>query len=99
MQSTDDILKKLETLKYANEGDIWNKHRCWDNWTEEEKQKMLEIYFLICKKESHLFDLVYSHQGCDSWEDIFRDYDEVLLEEKAEGVDMALDNLKKYKSS
>ena len=54
------------------------------------KKLLLNIYLTICKKENHIFDLIYRYHGCDSWEDIFRDYDERDLREKAEGVEIAI---------
>lgn len=82
-----NILDKLEKM---NKSDY---ERTWKNWSLEEKKKLLDIYFLICKNETHIFDLVYSYQGCDSWEDIFRDYDERYLEEKLTGVEMAINEI------
>ncbi len=67
--------------------------------TIQEKKDILELYYLVCKKESFLLDLVYKYHECDSWEDIFRDYDSTLLEEKAEGVKIAIDNINKYESN
>ena len=37
-----------------------------------------------------LFDLIYKYHGCDSWEDIFRDYDKVYLKDKVIGVEIAI---------
>jgi len=62
----------------------------WDDWTLEEKKKLLEIYYIISKKESSIFDLIYSYHGCDSWEDIFRDYDTTYLEDKTKGVEISI---------
>ena len=33
------------------------------------------------------------HHGCDSWEDMFRDYDEHYIQEKASGVEEAINNI------
>ena len=63
------------------------------NWTLEEKKKLLDIYFIISKKESHIFNLIYDYHGCDSWEDIFRDYDSRYLEDKTIGVKIAIDEI------
>lgn len=65
----------------------------WVNWSLEEKKKILEIYFIISKKETHIFDLIYNYQGCDGWEDIFRDYDINYLEDKTTGVEIALNEI------
>lgn len=65
-----------------------------ENWTLEEKKQLLELYFIISKKEKHIFDLIYLYHGCDSWEDIFRDYDKNYLKDKATGVKIAIDEIK-----
>jgi hypothetical protein len=54
------------------------------------------MYLIICKQESRIFDLIYSHHDVDSCEDIFRDYDEVLLRDKVSGIEFAVENIKKY---
>ena len=51
---------------------------------------MLQLYLLISKHEAQIFDLIWAHHGCDSWEDMFRDYDTHWLKEKEEGVKVAL---------
>jgi hypothetical protein len=72
----------------------------WKNWSLEEKKELLDIYFIISKKETHIFDLIYDHHGCDSWEDIFRDYNSRYLEDKTIGVEIAIDEIdKQIKSS
>jgi len=38
-------------------------------------------------------DIVYDNHGCDTYEDIFRDYDRSLLKDKADGVKEALENI------
>jgi hypothetical protein len=65
----------------------------WKNWSLEEKKKLLDIYFIISKKETHIFDLIYNYHGCDSWEDIFRDYDSKYLEDKIIGVEIAINEI------
>ena len=65
----------------------------FNNWSLEEIKQLLEIYFIISKKESHIFNLIYSYHGCDSWEDIFRDYNIKLLEDKADGVEIAINEV------
>ena len=75
------IIEKLKQLTNKN---------AWDDWTVEEKQQLLNIYFIISKKESHIFDLIFTYHGCDSWEDIFRDYDVQYLKDKADGVKIAI---------
>ena len=65
----------------------------WNNWTLEEKKKLFDIYFIISKTETHIFDLIYDYHGSDSWEDIFRDYDRSYLDDKSRGVEIALDEI------
>ena len=60
------------------------------DWSMEEKKKLLEMYVVLCKKENHIFDLIYKYHGCDSWEDIFRDYDKTYLQDKTKGVEIAI---------
>ena len=81
----ENIIKKLNQLTDEN---------AWDDWTVEEKRQLLDMYFIISKKESHIFDLIFTHHGCDSWEDIFRDYDVQYLKDKAEGVKIAIRELR-----
>lgn len=81
----ENIIDKLKKIGYYKND--------FNKWTLEEKKKLLEIYFIICQKEGQILDLVYDYQGVDSWEDIFRDYDLRYLEEKAEGVKMAINEI------
>ena len=76
-----DIIEKLENTENLN------------SWSLEEQQKLLRIYLAICKKETHIFDLIWRNHECDSWEDIFRDYDESYLESKVSGVEVAIKNM------
>ena len=78
------IIQKLDQLEY-------NSKNMWSNWSKEEIIKMLEMYLVITKKENYIYDLVYQLHGSDSYEDIFRDYDDQLLEDKASGIKEALD--------
>jgi hypothetical protein len=78
----DTILEKLKQVKNKKD---------WEKWSLEEQKQLLSLYLLICKKEEYIFKLIYSWHGCDSWEDIFRDYDEVYLKDKKDGVQIALD--------
>ena len=64
-----------------------------NNWSLEEKKKLLDIYLIISKKETHIFKLIYYYHGCDSWEDIFRDYDTRYLEDKKTGVEIAINEI------
>jgi len=65
------------------------------NWSLEEKKKLLDIYLIISKNETHIFNLIYYYHGCDSWEDIFRDYDPRYLEDKKTGVEIAINEIVK----
>jgi hypothetical protein len=82
--SFENIIDKLTKIEDNN---------AWKNWTLEEKKKLLDIYFIISKKETHIFDLIYNYHGCDSWEDIFRDYDCKYLENKTIGVEIAINEI------
>lgn len=82
--SFENIIDKLTKIEDNN---------AWKNWTLEEKKKLLDIYFIISKKETHIFDLIYNYHGCDSWEDIFRDYDSKYLENKTIGVEIAINEI------
>jgi len=73
----ENIIDKLTKIEDNNS---------WKNWTLEEKKKLLDIYFIISKKETHIFDLIYNYHGCDSWENIFRDYDSQYFDDKTIGV-------------
>jgi hypothetical protein len=64
-----------------------------ENWTLEEKKQLLDIYFIISKKETHIFDLSYKYHGCDNWEDIFRYYDIKYLGDKTTGVEIAINEI------
>lgn len=69
---------------------IEDRDTMFNDWSLEEKKKLLEIYVVLCKKETHIFDLIYKYHGCDSWEDIFRDYDKTYLQDKTRGVEIAI---------
>ena len=80
----ETIIEKLKTVKV-------NDQNPWKGWNLKEKKQVLEIYHLFSKKEAPIYDLIYSYHGCDSWEDIFRDYSRSLLRDKAEGVEIAIE--------
>ncbi len=80
----EHIIKKLKQNK--------DKHGL-HSWSLEEKKQLLDMYYIISKKETHIFELIYSYQDCDSWEDIFRDYDVTYLRDKAIGVKAAIDEM------
>ena len=77
----EDILEKLDKI---------TDNAQWSNWSIADKKKLLELYFLLSTKESHIFALIYQYHGCDSWEDIFRDGDATYLKDKARGVAVAI---------
>jgi hypothetical protein len=79
------LIEKLNQIKDNNQG--------FDNWSLEEQKQLLDIYLIISKKETHIFKLIYSYHGCDSWEDIFRDCDIKNLEDKALGVEIAIEGI------
>jgi hypothetical protein len=78
------IIKKLEEIQDETE---------FNSWSLEDIQKLLKIYLIISKKEEHIFNLIYRYQGCDSWEDIFRDYDINYLQSKTDGVEVAINEI------
>lgn len=80
----ENIIDKLTKL----EDDI-----SFDDWSLEEKKKLLDIYLIISSKETHIFELIYNYHGSDTWEDIFRDYDTQYLEDKKTGVEIAIDEI------
>ena len=81
----ENIIENLEKIDEDNVD--------WSSWSLNDKKKLLELYYIISKKESHIFDLIYQYHGCDSWEDIFRDYDPSRFEDKASGVKIAIDRI------
>jgi hypothetical protein len=83
----EHIINKLDQM--GNE----NNENDWKTWTLDERKKILEIYLIISKKESQLFNLIYRYHGCDTWEDIFRDYDMTYLQDKAAGVEVAIEGI------
>jgi hypothetical protein len=81
------LIEKLNQIKDNKQGLV--------NWSLKEKKQLLDIYLIISKKESHIFKLIYSYHGCDSWEDIFRDVDIKNLEDKVVGVEVAIEEITK----
>jgi hypothetical protein len=88
----EEIINKLNEMQdnYENYDYKYNK---WNNWTLKERKKLLDLYLIISKKEHHIFDLIYRYHGCDSWEDIFRDYNLVYLKDKENGVKIAIEEI------
>ena len=83
----ENIINKLSKMEDEDKALNWN------NWSLEEKKILLDIYFIISKKETHIFNLIYSYHGCDGWEDIFRDYDNNYLKNKTTGIEIAIDEI------
>ena len=81
----ENLIDKLNKIEDTTSG--------WNNWSLEEKKQLLDTYLIISKNETRIFDLIYYYHGCDSWEDIFRDYDEKYLEEKITGVGIAINEI------
>lgn len=81
-----NILDKLRNFQDKND---------WRNWTLEEQKEMLEIYYLICEKESYLFRLICNNNADSSWDDILLDYDSKYLDDKTTAVRDALDMINK----
>ena len=75
------IIQNLEKIKDYDH---------WESWSLEDKKELLELYYIISKKEKFIFGLIYNFHGCDSWEDIFRDYDSTYLKDKATGVKISI---------
>ena len=86
----ENIINKLNSTK------VNSKEKFWFNWTLEEEKQILELYLIFSKKESHIFDLIYRNHHCDSWEDIFRDYNPRYLEDKKVGVEVAIEYLDEH---
>ena len=77
-----EIIEKLQKTEFS-----------WDDWSMEDKKQLLILYSIISRKEYLIFQLIYQHHGCDSWEDIFRNYDPSYLLDKARGVDIAIKSI------
>lgn len=81
----DKIIEKLKNLEFNEK--INNKFNL------QEIKNLLELYLIISKQEESIFELIYHYHGCDSFEDIFRDYDARYLEDKTVGVETALERV------
>ncbi len=84
----EEIINKLDKME--------NTKLAWKDWSFEEKKKLLDIYLIISKKEAQIFNLIYNYHGCDSYEDIFRDFDSSYLEDKSTGVEIAINELESF---
>jgi len=68
----------------------------WENiltWPKEKQLELLKMYHIFSKNEGKIFALIYDNHEDDAWEDMFRDYDQEYIEDKAIGVEIALNNL------
>jgi hypothetical protein len=81
--SNEDINITNTLIKFQNDTN-------WENWSQNEMIMLLKIYHSFCKKEARIYDLIYKYHDCDTWEDIFRDYNESVLEDKSYGVEVAI---------
>jgi hypothetical protein len=84
----ENIIEKLSKLSMSDDA--------WNNWTLEEKRKLLELYYIISQKETQIFNLIYRFHGFDTYESIFRDYDPQYLQDKIEGVEEAIYYIDEY---
>lgn len=87
----ENIIDKLAQIK--------NKKNILDTWSSEEIKQLLNLYLIISKKEHHIFDLIYNYHDCDSWEDIFRDYDIDYLQDKTRGVQIAIKKIEEIEKN
>ena len=81
----EKIIEKLKQMKTNNSS--------WSEWDLKEIKKLLGIYLVISKNEAAIYELIYGYHGCDSWEDIFRDFNPNHLDDKATGVEVALEQV------
>ena len=77
-----NLIEKLDKIK--------DNKNAFDSWCLDEIKQLLDLYLIISKKETHIFKLICNYHGCDSREDIFRDYNIKYLEDKADGVEIAI---------
>jgi hypothetical protein len=75
------ILNKLD------ENNEENKNKFWQNWTQEEIYILLQIYHIISKKESCIFDLINSFNELE----ILKNYNDSFLNKKAIGIENTLE--------
>jgi len=85
----ENLIEKLDNIT----DNITDNKKPFNSWSLVEIKQLLDIYFIISKKESHIFRLIYSYHGCDSWKDIFRDYNTIYLKDKADGIEIAIKEL------
>lgn len=81
MEGTDEI-KEGETIEELE----------YDSLTVEEKIKLLKKEIKKVQHEIAISNLIYNCHGEDTYEDLFRD-NVPLLEEKINGILLAIDNL------
>ena len=64
------------------------------NISDKDALQILSKEFIRIQNEIYISQLIYRYHDCDSYEDLFRD-NIPLLEEKKEGIEIAIKNLKK----
>ena len=77
----DIILNKLD------ENHEENKNKFWQNWNQEEIYILLQIYHIISKKESCIFDLINSFNELE----ILKNYNDSFFNKKAIGIENILE--------
>lgn len=75
------------------ENSINNVSEIKENLSTEETRRIITNDLNKTKNEIYVSKLIYSNHDCDSYEDFFRD-NIPLLENKCDGIQIALDNLK-----
>lgn len=85
----EKIIEKLEKMDDTTK---------MNNWSLDEAQQLLQIYYLFTQKENHILDFIYRCHGADTYEDIFRDYDMQYLIDKQMGIKIALEELEECKN-
>lgn len=97
IQKTTQIAKMEQIIEKLNQMEDPQDHNDdpWKSWSLKEKKQLLDMYLVISKKEDKIYDLIYDLHGCDSWEDIFRDYSGRKMDDKTEGVVIAVDEITK----
>lgn len=78
----------LEKLKKNNKD--------FEKWSKDERKALLDLYLIISENEDSILDFVYTYHSCDTWEDIFRDYNRCLLKDKEDGIKISLKNFEEY---
>jgi hypothetical protein len=88
--NTDELLEYFDTNGLGNHIKTYEINTTQTKFTYKDLLKLFKIYHVFCKREKEIFDTIYCFHGCDSWEDIFRDYDKQYLYDKTIGVEIAI---------